>query len=206
MVEVDVSLGWGDPRVNGGRFLDYTVPLQGEPLNIIVSGLSDPFILTDAGFHVYAKSIGYSSECLGLHYGNIHEADLGDGEGRKDEQYLARQYYFPVWGTCWESFAGGHHFRAWQQNGTFAASGAWFIGASKEEHSQKNHKIVKNGYNLGRDWFVERAVAGSHWKGKGVWWRADVEWREGLLEPGNKGINHGIKQDGLVAILTVNRI
>ncbi len=42
--------------------------------------------------------------------------------------YLARQAYFPVWGTCWESFAGGHHFRAWRQNGTHADSGAWFIG------------------------------------------------------------------------------
>lgn len=74
------------------------------------------------------RSIGYSEECLGLHYGNIHEADLGDGDGRKDELYLARQYYFPIWGTCWESFAGGHHFRAWRQNGSAANSGAWFIG------------------------------------------------------------------------------
>lgn len=53
-----------------------------------------------------ARSIGFSEECLGLHYGNIHRADLGDGEGRKDEKFLARQYYFPVWGTCWESVAG----------------------------------------------------------------------------------------------------
>lgn len=74
------------------------------------------------------RSIGYSEECLGLHYGNIHEADLGDGDGRKDEQFLARQYYFPIWGTCWESFAGGHHFRAWKQNGSAANTGAWFIG------------------------------------------------------------------------------
>jgi len=59
--------------------------------------------------------------------------------------------------------------------------------ASKEEHSQKRHKIVKNGYNLGRDWFVERAVAGGHQKGHNVWWGAEVEWRTGLLEPGNKG-------------------
>ena len=59
--------------------------------------------------------------------------------------------------------------------------------ASKEEHSQKRHKIVKNGYNLGRDWFVERALAGSLWKGHGIWWRAKVEWRTGLLEPGNLG-------------------
>lgn len=54
------------------------------------------------------RSIGFSEECMGLHYGNIHEANLGDGDGRKGEQFLARQYYFPVWGTCWESFAGTH--------------------------------------------------------------------------------------------------
>lgn len=77
---------------------------------------------------VLCRSIGYSNECLGLHLGNIHDADLGDGNGRTPEQYLARQAYFPVWGTCWESVAGGHHFRAWRQNGTHAASGAWFIG------------------------------------------------------------------------------
>jgi hypothetical protein len=139
--------------------------------------------------------------------------------------YLARQAYFPVWGTCWESVAGGHHFRAWRQNGTHGDSGAWFIGyvhpstitpqlhptpgtppsshiyylfidacmqtkmyrASKEEPSQKRHKISKNGYNLGRDWFVERALAGSHWKGRQIWWRAEVEWRTDLIESGNKG-------------------
>ena len=141
--------------------------------------------------------------------GNVHEADLGDGNGRTAEMYLARQAYFPIWGTCWESLAGGHHFRAWRQNGTHADSGAWFIGyvsllsslpgffcfnserngdrASKEEHSQKRHKIVQNGYNLGRDWFVERALAGSHQKGHNVWWTAEVEWRTELLEPGSKG-------------------
>lgn len=45
--------------------------------------------------------------------------------------------------------------------------------------------IVPNGYNIGRDWFVDKATAGSQWKG--MWWKADVEWREGLLEPGNHG-------------------
>jgi hypothetical protein len=59
--------------------------------------------------------------------------------------------------------------------------------ASKEEHSQKRHRIVKDGYNLGRNWFVERALAGSHWKGHQIWWRAKVEWRTGLLEPGSTG-------------------
>jgi len=196
--------GWFDPRVNGGRFLDYTLPRFGEPLNIIITARSDPFILTDLGLHIYSKSIGFSEECLGLHLGNLHEADLGDGDNRKLQQFLARQYYFPVMGTCWESLAGGQHFRAWKQNGSLANSGAWFLGASKEEPSSKNHMIVPNGYNIGRDYIVERATAGSHWKSK--WWKAEVEWREGLISPGKRGVNHGIEQDGLVAILTVHRL
>ena len=56
--------------------------------------------------NVQLRSLGYSEECLGLHYGDLHEADLGDGDGRKTEHFLARQHYFPVWGTCWESLAG----------------------------------------------------------------------------------------------------
>ncbi|PPR07680.1 hypothetical protein CVT24_003923 [Panaeolus cyanescens] len=218
-------VGWYDPRINGGRFLDvstvtifcdntigliqvfftqYTNKKYGEPLNIIISGLSDPYILTERGFHEYAKSIGYAEECMGLHYGDRHDADLGDGDGRKVEMFLARQYYFPIWGTCWESIAGGQHFRAWKQNGTLANSNAWFIGASKEKDSSKRHIIVPNGWNLGRDWFVERALIGGKWKNN--WWKAEVEWRTDLLEEGDKGINHHIPQDGRVAILTVNRI
>ena len=93
--------------------------------------------------------------------------------------------------------------------------------ASKEEPTAKKHMIVPNGYNIGRDWFVEKATAGTHWKG--MWWKADVEWREGLLEPGKHGewdlpllqmvsrnyypgVNHGIEQDGVVAILTIHRL
>ncbi|KAI0086898.1 hypothetical protein BDY19DRAFT_957277 [Irpex rosettiformis] len=196
--------GWIDPRLNGGRFIDFTTKKFGEPLNVIISSLSDPFVLEEEGFRIYARSIGYFKECLGLHYGNIHEADLGDGLGRKEEHILFRQHYFPIFGSCWESLRGGHHFRAWRQNGTLANSGAWFIGASLEKDSSKNHKIEDDGYNLGRDWFVERAAMGSHWSG--MWWRADVEWRTGLMPSGNKSINHGIPVDGRVAILTVHRL
>ncbi|EPQ50977.1 hypothetical protein GLOTRDRAFT_81547 [Gloeophyllum trabeum ATCC 11539] len=196
--------GWYDPRTNGGRMLDWATRKRGEPLNVIISAFSDPYVLTETGFHAYAKSIGFSEECMGLHYGQIHEADLGDGDGRKEEQFLARQTYFPVWGTCWESVAGGNHFRAWKQNGTLANSGAWFLAVSKEEHSGKHHTIIEDGYNIGRDLLVERAAAGSRWNG--MWWLADVEWREGLLEPGNHSVNHGIEQDGRVAILTVQRL
>lgn len=77
---------------------------------------------------IIPRSIGFNRECLGLHYGHIHEADLGDGLGRKAEQFLGRQHYFPIMGTCWESVRGGNHFRAWRQNGTDANSGAWFWG------------------------------------------------------------------------------
>lgn len=82
--------------------------------------------------------------------------------------------------------------------------------------------IIPDGYNIGRDLLVERAIVGSRWHG--MRWRTDVEWREGLLEPGFKGqirfsrpslpphthfmtpgINHGIAQDGRIAVLTVHR-
>jgi len=196
--------GWLDPRVNGGQCLDFTTPDLGEPLNVIISGHSDPYILTDSGFHEYAKSIGFSGECLGLHYGDLHDADLGDGKGRQTEQFLARQHYFPVWGTCWESLAGGHHFRAWKQDGPLADTNAWFLGASKEKDSRKNHMIVDNGWNIGRDYIVEKATSLTSWKGKV--WQAEVEWRADLLEPGKEGINHEIEQDGRVAVLKVHRV
>lgn len=125
----------------------FTTRRLGEPLNVIISSLSDPYVLTETGLHAYAKyvcsapsphrptnvphphrSIGFSEECFGMHYGHLHEADLGDGLGRKPEVYLARQHYVPVFGTCWESVRGGQHFRAWKQNGTIANSGAWFLG------------------------------------------------------------------------------
>lgn len=198
------TVGWVDPRLNGGRLLDFATRRLGEPMNVIISALSDPYILTEEGFITYSKSIGFAEECMGLHYGHRHEADLGDGLGRKQEHLLLRQLYIPIFGTCWESLRGGQHFRAWRQNGTLADSGAWFLGASKEKDSSKNHKIDEDGYNVGRDFVVERAIAGSHWRG--MWWKAEVEWQEGLLQKGRRGVNHGIDQDGLVAILTVKRL
>ncbi|TEB20651.1 hypothetical protein FA13DRAFT_1742739, partial [Coprinellus micaceus] len=177
-------IGWYDPRERGGRLIDYTIDDLGEPLNVIISGLSDPHILTDKGFQDYTKN------AWGSTMGIATTPDLGDGDMQKIELILARQHYFPVWGTCWESLAGGHHFRAWRQNGTHANSGAWFIG--------KNHKIVPNGWNLGRDWFVESAVAGTHYR--------NHCGRTDLLEEGSDGINHGIAQDGRVAVLTVKRL
>lgn len=53
------------------------------------------------------------------------------------------------------------------------------------QDSSKNHMIADNGYNLGRDYLVEQATAGSHWKG--MWWKAEVLWQEGLLRKGSHG-------------------
>lgn len=71
--------GWIDPRINGGQFLDvstlidqrgprivleyvahyyqFTTKTKGEPLNVIISAKSDPFVLTDWGLHYYAKYV-----------------------------------------------------------------------------------------------------------------------------------------------------
>ena len=71
----------------------------GEPLNIIVSGLSSPAVLTYDGFYNYAQAIGLwvlchrvsqsyfkhpnsSEECLGFHLGGPQSANLGDGMHR----------------------------------------------------------------------------------------------------------------------------
>ena len=63
------------------------------------------------------------------------------------------------------------------------------IRASKELDSSKRHTIGPDGYNVGRDWLVERAVEGGMWKG--MWWKADVEWRTDLIEEGKKGLSLG---------------
>jgi hypothetical protein len=57
--------------------------------------------------------------------------------------------------------------------------------ASKERDSSRHHKIVQNGYNLGRDWLVERATQGGRWKAYS--WKAVVEWRSDLLPEGSDG-------------------
>jgi len=67
-----LEIGWADPRALGGRFIDvsilslaptgldpslaqFTTPRYGEPLNVIISNQSDPFVLTDEGFSWYYK-------------------------------------------------------------------------------------------------------------------------------------------------------
>ncbi|GAA5889381.1 hypothetical protein JCM6882_000727 [Rhodosporidiobolus microsporus] len=193
---------WYDPRELGGSLLNRNLWGAGEPLNIIISAQSSPDVLREKGLVVYSRSLGLWNECGNLHIGDPQEANLGDGKGWEQELFVMREAIRWPWiGSCLESVTGGNHFRAYKQNGTEANSGAWFLAASKEVDLRKQHKIAPNGYNLGRDYVVERAIAGSSYLGRS--WEAQVEWVEGLLAPGNDGINHGISQDGRVAVLTV---
>ncbi|GAA6031592.1 hypothetical protein JCM8097_006538 [Rhodosporidiobolus ruineniae] len=193
---------WYDPRELGGSLLNRNLWGGGEPLNIIISAQSSPDVLRQNGLVAYGRSLGLWNECANLHIGDPQEANLGDGKGWEAESFLMRESIRWPWiGSCLESVTGGNHFRAYKQNGTEANSNAWFLAASREVDFRKQHKIAPNGYNLGRDAIVSRAIGGTSYLGRS--WEARVEWVEGLLAPGSDGINHGIAQDGRVAVLTV---
>ncbi|GAA5833770.1 hypothetical protein JCM3766R1_000094 [Sporobolomyces carnicolor] len=190
-----------DPRDRGGSLLNRNPWGGGEPLNVIISAQSSPDVLRKNGLIAFSRSLGLWNECANLHIGDPQEANLGDGKGWEAERLVMRESWWPIVGSCLESAIGGNHFRAYKQNGTEANSGAWFLAASKEVDLRGKHKIAPNGYNVGRDLIVQRAVAGSRYLGRT--WQTSVVYVEGLLEPGNEGINHGIEQDGKVAVLTV---
>ncbi|KAG1864075.1 hypothetical protein C8R48DRAFT_672791 [Suillus tomentosus] len=82
----------------------------------------------------FARAIGFSEECFGLHLGGYMPANLGDGNGWVNQTIELRQDYGNAGiGTCLESLIGGNHFRIFVQNGTTADSGALFLAVSREE-------------------------------------------------------------------------
>ncbi|KAH9857222.1 hypothetical protein C2E23DRAFT_379758 [Lenzites betulinus] len=190
-----------DPAQGGGSIFD-NATFGGEPLNVIISGQSSPDVLTDAGLLNYAQAIGFSKECLGLHIGDPQTANLGDGNGVVNQTVEFRQDFGnDDLGTCLESLIGGNHFRVFRQNGTQANSGALFLAASKEEPATKNHDIVADGYNIGRDELVAGAV-GTKSHG-GVTYNTEAKNITGIMPAGSDGVNHGIAVDGIVTLLTV---
>jgi len=192
-----------DPALGGGSMLNKATASLGEPLNVIISGLSSPAVLTTDGIVNYARAIGFSVECLGLHIGIPQTANLGDGNGDVPQNMLLRQAYgVPSIGTCWESLVGGNHFRVYRQNGPKANSDAIFLAVSQEMDSPiHHHMITKNGYNLGRDNLVKAAL-GVHTYGKYTY-RTTARNITGLMSAGAQGVNHNISQDGIVTLLTV---
>ncbi|KAJ7622822.1 hypothetical protein DFH06DRAFT_1231572 [Mycena polygramma] len=201
------AVAFFDPNANGGSMLDDASggtgsPDLGEPLNVIISGLSSPGVLTDAGFLNFAKAIGFSTECLGIHLGGPQSANLGDGNGFVNQTSELRQDYGDsVLGTCLESLIGGNHLRVFRQNGPSADSGALFLAVSKEENVTEGHTIVPDGYNIGRDLLVANATANPSFGG--VSYSASLQQVTGLLPAGSTGVNHGIATDGITSVLTV---
>ncbi|KAG2079061.1 hypothetical protein BDR04DRAFT_1131361 [Suillus decipiens] len=191
-----------DPTPGGGSMLINAGDGYGEPMNVIISGLSSPHVLTLDGAINFARAIGFSEECFGLHLGGYMSADLGDGNGWVNQTIELRQDYGNSGiGTCLESIIGGNHFRIFVQNGTAADSGALFLAVSREEPVTENHDVIPDGYNIGRDQLVSAAV-GETWF-DGVRYRTTAHNVTGLLAPGSEGINHGIAVDGIVTLLTV---
>ncbi|KAG9118802.1 hypothetical protein FRC07_006506, partial [Ceratobasidium sp. 392] len=158
--------GFDDPRANGGTlltsgFLTFPAGL-GEPLNVILSAKSDPAVLVDqedrGGLRNYFLSMDFSGECLGQHLGSDQQANLGDGKGAVNETAVMRYNFKDAYvGTCRETVEGGNHFRYWTQKTT----GAVFMAASVELPIEQGHDIVRNGYNLGRDWIVGNLTGAS---------------------------------------------
>jgi hypothetical protein len=56
-------------------------PGLGEPLNIVISSLSSPHVLSDDGFFDFMVSVNMAGECLGQHQGSDQASNLGDGRG-----------------------------------------------------------------------------------------------------------------------------
>ncbi|PPQ65019.1 hypothetical protein CVT26_015728 [Gymnopilus dilepis] len=196
------AVAFFNPAAGGGSMLDSAAPPLGEPLNVIVSGLSSPAVLTDDGFLNFAKAIGFSTECLGIHLGDPQSANLGDGHGSVNQTIELRQDFGdPDLGTCLESLIGGNHLRVFRQNGPLANSGALFLAVSKEEDVEEGHTIVPDGYDIGRDQLVSSAVGTTSFDG--VTYSTTAQNITGLLPVGSTGINHGIAIDGIVTLLTV---
>ena len=83
---------------------------------VIISGLSSEWVLSDGGFLHYAYALGF-----GAHLGNPRKANLGDGRGWVNQTIeLRNDFGNDIIGTCWESLVGGNHFRMWRQSTTKA--------------------------------------------------------------------------------------
>ncbi|TFK52349.1 hypothetical protein OE88DRAFT_1657558 [Heliocybe sulcata] len=229
------SQGYYDPLDSGGGMLTQvpdTYPAGlGEPINVILSGNSDAAVLvdqqSDGGLRNYYQSLGFSSECLGQHSGSDQAANLGDGNGYKNETAVIRwDYGDPAFGTCTETVEGGNHFRYWVQDGPDKDSGAIFMALSYEKPIALGHDIIVNGYNLARDWLIGNATGqsiptanltnSSSYSGstsaQGYTYQTSVNYVSGLLQNTSDGINHyltvGVNGsnaiDGLVAVMEVH--
>ncbi|TDL22603.1 hypothetical protein BD410DRAFT_770158 [Rickenella mellea] len=197
-------LTFASPLDGGGSMLNNAGGGLGEPLNVIISGLSSPNVLTNGGILNYARSLGFSNECFNVHLGDPQSANLGDGNGPVNQTIELRQDFGDAaFGTCFESLIGGNHFRVYRQNGPKANTGALFLAVSHEEDVSQHHTIsLPDGYDNGRDLLVAAATAGDTFF-DGALYNAVAQNVTGLLPVGAVGINHNIPIDGVAVLLTV---
>ncbi|KAJ3999365.1 hypothetical protein F5050DRAFT_982546 [Lentinula boryana] len=194
-----------NPLLNGGSMLDQVPGVLGEPLNIIISAQSSPDVLTLDGIINFAKAIGFSTECLGIHSGAPQSANLGDGNGWVNQTIELREDYGDsTLGTCLESLIGGNHFRVFVQNGTEHPTGALFLAVSTEENVTEGHTTAPDGYDTGRDLFSAAAINnGGTTSFGGTTYSTAGTNITGLIQPGSTGIEDGIATDGIVTLLTI---
>ncbi|KAF8914922.1 hypothetical protein CPB85DRAFT_1251853 [Mucidula mucida] len=209
---------------------------QQEPINMIISGASDSDVLKDQSTHGGLRN--YFLSC--------HSQAIASGKSTRDQRskptwatamgcsvdnqtaVMRYNYGDTKFGTCTETINGGNHFRYWVQNGTDANSGAVFMAVSYEMPAAKDHDIVPNGYNFGRDYIVGNitgsaiptsslSTADLQYSGtsssEGYTYKTDVTYTSGLLTNTSVGINHNVTVaidgvtnavDGLVAVLDVS--
>jgi len=192
-----------NPTIGGGSLLNHDSGSGlGEPLNVIISGFSSPWVLSDGGLVHFANAIGFDIECFGAHLGAPQTANLGDGHGWVNQTLeLRNDYGNDILGTCWESLAGGNHFRMYRQNGPSANTGALFLAVSEEKNVFDGHTIAPNGYDIGRDSLVKSAVGLK--KYRGIKYQTTAQSLSGMIPAGSTGVNHDIAIDGVVTLLTV---
>ncbi|KAF6755806.1 hypothetical protein DFP72DRAFT_895253 [Ephemerocybe angulata] len=225
--------GFYNPYVSGGKLLtlmETYPPNQGEPLNAVISGNSDERVLVDqeveGGLRNYFLSLGFSGNCLGQKPDSFQAANLGDGNGDKNETSIMRWNYGDAQlGSCKETIQGGNHFRYWIQDGKDANSGAIFMATSYEKPIADHHDIIPDGYNLGRDWLVGNITRseikgpnitdGMTFSGNTSWsgytYNTFIKYVGGILPNTSDGVNHnysvpvdGINaSDGWLAVLEV---
>lgn len=185
------------PSQNGGGMLTQ----QKEPLNVIISGDSDPAVLSPTGFSAYAQSFGFQPDTFAGQSSNDgnQSANLGDGRGMQPQAGLCRQ------NGLTEVLQGGNHFRYWFQTGPKANTSAVFLAVSVEAPLNQSHTVVPNGYDLGRDQFVQNATSSARTFQSTTYRTTLVQYNSSLLSGASKSsLNHNIGIDGRVAILKVD--
>lgn len=188
---------FSSPSSHGGKILTN----QSEPLNVIISGTSDPSVLTKEGFAAYVSSLKFDPDSFAgqTNDNDAQQANLGDGNGWMNQTGLYRKTP-----ALMEVLQGGNHFRYWMQNGKKANTGAIFIAASVEMGLKQHHNIVPNGYDLGRNQLVANATQGPTHSNTTQYTTKVLSMDTSLMKGVSKSdLNHNIATDGKVAVLEI---